>query len=199
MTTSPDTVGTLRRRSRASRRRLLPAVVLFASAALAAMPGPAPAQSNDTGASLQPAGDKSIGRRYERVSGPDIRRLLRKLGYTARLYRDKKGKPKIESRLEGTTVRIGFYSCSKAAVPRCQSIQLYSGYRMRKRVSYAKLNAWNGIRRYARAYRQKDNPKSVFLELDMPFQGVSDMTFRKQLDMFRRLNALFRKHIGFHE
>ncbi len=199
MISRPDCANTIRRRPPAA-RRLAVLGAMLASAALVGMPSPASAQSDDTGAAPQPpggAGGKNIGRRYERVSGPDIRRLLRKMGYTARLYRDKKGKPKIESRLEGTSFRIGFYACSKAAVPRCQSIQLYSGYRMRGPVSYATLNAWNSERRYARAYRQPNNPKVVFLELDMPFQGVSDMTFRKQFDMFRRLNALFRKHIGF--
>lgn len=199
MTCGADYANTIRRRPPAA-RRLAVLGALLASAALVGMPGPASAQSNDTGAAPPPpatAGGTSIGRRYERVTGPDIRRLLRKMGHPARLYRDKKGKPRIESRLEGKTFRIGFYSCSKAAVPRCQSIQLYSGYRMRSPVSYATLNSWNSERRYARAYRQPDNPRLVFLELDVPFQGVSDMTFRKQLDMFRRLNALFRKKIGF--
>lgn len=182
----------------AIRWRLAVLVAMLASAALAVVPSPATAQSNDTGASPPPpTGGNKAGRRYELVSGSDVSRLLRGLGYTARLYRDKKGKPKIDSRLEGTRFKIGFYACTKAAEPRCQSIQLYSGYQMRKPVPYAKLNAWNGERRYARAYRQPNNPKTVFLELDMPFQGVSDLTFRKQLDMFRRLNALFRKHIGF--
>ena len=33
--------------------------------------------------------------------------------------------------------------------------------------------------------------------MDMPFIGVSDMTFRAQLNMFNRLTALFRRKIGY--
>lgn len=200
MNTGSDCANTNRRPPVSRRLAVLSAIL--AAAALASMPSPALAQSNDTGADPQPpggTGGNNIGRRYELVSGPDIRQLLRKMGYTARLYRDKKGNPKIDSRLEGTSFRVGFYSCSKAAVPRCKSIQFYSGYRLSGPVSYATLNAWNSARRYARAYRLSTNANAVFLELDMPFQGVSDMTFRKQLDMFRRLNALFRKHIGYNK
>ena len=47
------------------------------------------------GAQGPPTGD-NLGQRYRNVTGPDVQRLLLKLGYAARLYRGFKGAPKIE-------------------------------------------------------------------------------------------------------
>ena len=138
-----------------------------------------------------------VGQRYRDVSGPDVQRLLLKLGYAARLYRDSKGAPKIESGSDGDKFFIGFYGCTGAAVPRCKSIQFYAGYRMKAQVSLETLNDWNRLNRYARAYRKGTDRNITFVEMDMPFMGVSDMTFEAQLKMFNRLKALFRRKIGY--
>ena len=148
------------------------------------------------GAQKPPTGD-SVGRRYRDVTGPDVQRLLLKLGYAARLYKGSKGKPKIESGSDGDKFFIGFYSCTSAAVPRCKSIQFYAGYRMKAEVPLETLNDWNRLNRYARAYRKGTDRNITFVEMDMPFMGVSDMTFETQLEMFNRLKALFRRKIGY--
>ena len=148
------------------------------------------------GAQGPPTGD-NVGQRYRNVTGPDVQRLLLKFGYAARLYRGFKGAPKIESGSDGDTFFIGFYGCTGAAVPRCKSIQFYAGYRMKAQVPLETLNDWNRLNRYARAYRKETDRNITFIEMDMPFIGVSDMTFRAQLNMFNRLAALFRRKIGY--
>jgi hypothetical protein len=148
------------------------------------------------GAQGPPTGD-SVGQRYRNVTGPDVQRLLLKLGYTARLYKGSKGKPKIESGSDGDNFLIGFYGCTSAAVRRCEGIQFYAGYRMKAPIPLETLNDWNRLNRYARAYREGTDRNITFIEMDMPFMGVSDMTFRAQLKMFNRLNALFRRKIGY--
>jgi hypothetical protein len=129
---------------------------------------------------------------YQDVSAADIVRMLQRTGYPAKVSKDKRGEPKIESKTGKFRWFVGFYGCTKTGEKRCKSIQFYSGYKLANSVPLVMLNRWNKTKRYARGYRQGELGNIALIEMDVPFMGVTETTFRAQLAMFHRHNRQFR-------
>jgi hypothetical protein len=143
------------------------------------------------------------GNTYGDATAPLIASLLRARGLPAQVNHTSSGSPYVRSRLDGFKFSVFMFACNKQAKPiPCKGIQFYSGYKMSRPLTYARMNEWNRTKRYARGYVQRDAATGqltkVRIEMDLSFSGgMTRSIFMAHLNLFRRLNKVFRQHIGF--
>ena len=149
---------------------------------------------------LVAAGDAAAGIEtrevYVNITGPELQKLLRKLGYPAALSADRQGDPLIQSSTSGKKFQILFYTCNKSPVRECVSVQIAAGFRMDKPPTIFKLNDWNAKWRYTRAVRTKTGAVRIYSDLSFA-GGVTEASVKRRLRVFALRLVDFRKYIGF--
>lgn len=110
------------------------------------------------------------------MSGPEVAKWLRDLGYKAELGTDKSGDPMIKSGAEGISFDIYFYDCVEK--PRCKAIQFSAGFDLKQPLTAAKINEWNRKNRYLKAYIDDEGDPHVEYDVNINAgrtkEGLSD-------------------------
>jgi ABC-type proline/glycine betaine transport system substrate-binding protein len=123
------------------------------------------------------------------VSAAVISKVLKAMGYTAKINSDESGDPRVKTTVDGFKWDIFFYDCGTGALEErgCASFQFYSGYTVPQGFSMQIINKWNTEKRYAKAYMQvlADKSNNARIEVDVLVAG----TLADPAQMFRAFFA----------
>jgi hypothetical protein len=125
--------------------------------------------------SAQAALAADSGRLYTSLTGPELLKIMKDEGYSARLDEDED----IRWRLQGRNCLILFYADNTA-------LQFYFGVTGTS-VTLKQINEWNAGKRYSRAYLDSDGDPCLELDLDLA-GGVSRARI---VDFLRTCNLSF--------
>lgn len=120
---------------------------------------------------------------------------LQEGGYSAKLGIDKVGDPMITSGAGGTTFQIYFYNCTEHK--ECATVQMHSGYDLREPVSLERINEWNRMKRFGRAYLDSENDPILEMDIDLDDGGLSRLLFLDNIEFWAILLGQFESHIGY--
>lgn len=126
------------------------------------------------------------------LSGEELLSIVQELGYRGELGKDSQGEPMIRSRAAGSTFTIYFYQC-RASKNKCEHLQFSSAFRMDERPAYEKMNEWNRVRRWARAYLDRDGDPVI--QFDVSVQGVTRDYLRLAFERWELLLGAFKTHM----
>jgi Putative bacterial sensory transduction regulator len=118
---------------------------------------------------------------------------LQEGGYKAILTKDSTGDPKIESASSGSRFFINFYGCTKNVD--CKTVTFYAGW-TGTNVSMNQANEWNKVKRFSRAYIDKDGDPALEFDVDLDDGGMSQALFIDNVEFWEASLANFKKHIG---
>jgi hypothetical protein len=131
----------------------------------------------------------------DRISGPELVKILQDAGYRAKLDTDKDGDPMVRTGMNGLNVYIYSYDCEHH---RCGSLQLSVGVDMKQGTAPAVINKFNIDYRYGRAYLDNDN--DPFLLFDFEVRNTHhEQYIASQLDTWEDLLGAFTDAIGFRD
>ena len=151
-------------------------LALFAAAALAGLASPA--------AAMVTARDPQ-----------SVVKALQGAGYNAQLGTDEDGDPTVSSAASGTKFDIFFYGCTNHKD--CKTVQFYTGYTVKERVTLETINAFNRDARFGRGYLDKVNDPCIRMEVDLDDDGMSEALFIDNIEFWTAIRAEFERQIGF--
>jgi hypothetical protein len=122
-------------------------------------------------------------------------KALQAAGYNAQLGTDQDGDPTVASSASGTKFDIFFYGCTQHKD--CKTVQFYTGYTLKERVSLEKINAFNRDARFGRGYLDKVDDPCIRMEVDLDDGGMSDALFIDNIEFWTSIRAEFERQIGF--
>lgn len=106
---------------------------------------------------------------------------------------EEKGEVYFRLRLAGLGAALYLLDCQEG---RCESLQLYAGFSMKKPPTLERINAWNREHRFSRAYLDADGDPALEADLDLS-GGVAEGAIRAFLDLFEKSLRAFAAWIGF--
>ena len=112
-------------------------------------------------------------------------------GYgSAILDKDRDGDPMITCKIDGKAYKILFMGCSNGK--NCRSIQFWAGWT--KKLKYEDANAWNKVKRYTRAYVDKDGEAN--LELDIMLRsGMTEKNLDHYFEIWKTAMEVFKRDV----
>ncbi len=114
-------------------------------------------------------------------------------GYKAALSKDSTGDPKIESASSGAKFYVNFYGCTNGKD--CKTVTFYTAWD-KDDVSMSQVNDWNKVKRFSRAYIDKDGDPALEFDIDLDDGGMSAALFIDNIEFFEASIAGFKTHIG---
>jgi len=110
-------------------------------------------------------------------------------GAKPQLDTDKYGDPRIKVRYQGSDFIVYYYGCTDGSD--CTSIQFYSGYKTKGRISEAVVNKWNNDKRYLKAYISEAGSARIEQDIYLGTYGMDIDDFRQLVDTWVRLMVKF--------
>lgn len=127
------------------------------------------------------------------ISAKDPRTLVAALqakGFQAKLG-STAGEPSIESGAGGIKFKIFFENCTGGKA--CKTVTFITGFTDLD-ATPAKLNEWNKLNRFTRAYVDKENDPVLAMDVDLDHQGLPAANFGEYVDIW---SALASKYVAF--
>jgi hypothetical protein len=136
------------------------------------------------------------GAQMVRAQDPQsVVQALQGAGYAARLGTDRVGDPMVTSGVSGTSFQIFFYNCTNHR--ECATVQFHSGYHLSTSPTLAVLNEWNRMKRFGRAYLDKENDPILEMDVDLDDGGLSPALFIDNIEFWASILGEFERHIGY--
>jgi hypothetical protein len=128
---------------------------------------------------------------YETVNGEELAAVVREAGFVPEITEDSQGDPLVRFRLEGLRTSIFTYGCED---DRCTSYQFMAGFSMDEKPGVEKVNEWNRLRRFGRAY--VDTEQDPIIEMDVDLDGgVTHEYLVRTLTTWRAVFVSFLQHV----
>jgi Putative bacterial sensory transduction regulator len=129
-----------------------------------------------------------------RASDPQsVVAALQSGGYKAELGKDSTGDPRIRSAASGSNFVVTFYGCKDNRD--CKTVTFYAGW-TGTNTSLNQINEWNKVKRFSRAYIDKDGDPVMEFDIDLDDGGMSQPLFIDNVQFWEVAIAAFKKHIG---
>ena len=129
------------------------------------------------------------------ITGAEMVRVLQDAGYRAELDTDDDGDPRIETRMSGVNVFVGFYDCKQ---DRCGSLQFAVALDLAQGSTLETMNRFNSGYRYAKAHL--DEEMDPFLRFDFEILHTArDEHIASQIDMWEDLLGQFLRVTGYRD
>ena len=109
--------------------------------------------------------------------------LLQQKGYRAELT-EIQGEPAIKSGAGGASFTVFFNNCTNGA--NCTTIAFFTGFTDLDS-THAKLNEWNRVNRFARAYLDSENDPVLAMDVDLDHDGIPAANFNEYLEIWASL------------
>ncbi|MGZ8388549.1 MAG: YbjN domain-containing protein [Rhodoplanes sp.] len=118
----------------------------------------------------------------DRVTPEQVASILKDAGYRAEILADKSPQ-RIRTGIGGRTVLVALYDCQTKG---CSSLQFYAGFRKGPKFNLEYVNEWNSLRRYGKAYLDKDGDLAFEFDVDLD-GGVGAHDIQEKIFLFERL------------
>lgn len=118
----------------------------------------------------------------DRVTPEQVASILKDTGYRAEILADKSPQ-RIRTGIGGRTVLVALYDCQTKG---CSSLQFYAGFRKGPKFNLEYVNEWNSLRRYGKAYLDKDGDLAFEFDVDLD-GGVGANYIKEKIFLFERL------------
>jgi hypothetical protein len=122
-------------------------------------------------------------------------RAMEQAGYPATLGADKMGDPMITSAIGARTFQVFFYNCKDHQA--CATVQFHVGYDLTSAPALERINEWNRVKRFGRAFLDNENDPILEMDVDLDDGGISQLLFADNLEFWSSVLGDFEKHIGF--
>ncbi len=122
-------------------------------------------------------------------------RAMEQAGYPAKLGTDKVGDPMITSSIGERAFQVFFYNCKDHLA--CATVQFHVGYDLTSSPSFERINEWNRVKRFGRAFLDNENDPILEMDVDLDDGGLSQLLFVDNLEFWSSVLGDFEKHIGF--
>nr|WP_246359806.1 YbjN domain-containing protein [Stakelama sediminis] len=123
-----------------------------------------------------------------------IANIVRGEGYKVQAGKQQDGAPFLQSDMQGLPFTIFMNNC--IAGKACRTIQFYAGFSVSTPRSLELINRWNQTKRFAKAYIDDQDDPRLEMDLNLADGGIARDNFIADFQLWVRLLAQFRDHIG---
>jgi hypothetical protein len=102
--------------------------------------------------------------------------------------------PYIRSAFDDMPFLVALMNCDEDKT-NCATVQFYFGFNDRKGFSLEKLNEWNAIKRFVRAYRDNENDPVLVMDVDTDKGGIPQEIFNENLSVWLDQMQQYRRYV----
>lgn len=126
------------------------------------------------------------------ATAEQIRVAIKPLNLRLETATDPYGDPLLRFGYKVAKVHLYFFECNQSKPKICKSLQLYAGFAMKQKPTWAMINEWNQEYRYGRAYL--DSEGDPVLEADLSLEGgITPGALQKWVSNYLQLLEAFFK------
>ena len=136
----------------------------------------------------------AYGTEVASLDGAHLAKLVADAGYRAQLDRDGEDDPMVRSAAAGVNFQVYMYGCDEQ--DRCNAIHFNAGFDLDDGTTLEKVNEWNRLKRYGKAWLDEEG--DPWLELDLALAGGgTEAQVREYVKLWDTLLGEFQAHLGF--